>query len=225
MARPWRLWPATSSAIPSAATCCRSCTGWPGFAQLGYDVVFVEHHGWPNACWNPAHEDAERRPVRTASTSWPATPAGSACAAWCFVDRAGHVSRAVAAGARGALQERRCADRAVDGDLARGIRRMPPPHLHRHRSRVHAVRHVAGCARQPGVRLAGRLPRALQLRHAHRAARLPDPDARHQLAAAASAGGARPAAGALRARRDVLHHGDGLVAAQAHRLRRCRVRA
>jgi hypothetical protein len=24
-----------------------------GLRQLGYDVVFVEHHGWPNACWNP----------------------------------------------------------------------------------------------------------------------------------------------------------------------------
>jgi hypothetical protein len=25
-----------------------------GLRALGYDVVFVEHHGWPNACWNPA---------------------------------------------------------------------------------------------------------------------------------------------------------------------------
>lgn len=24
-----------------------------GLRSLGYDVVFVEHHGWPNACWNP----------------------------------------------------------------------------------------------------------------------------------------------------------------------------
>lgn len=24
-----------------------------GLRALGYDVVFVEHHGWPNACWNP----------------------------------------------------------------------------------------------------------------------------------------------------------------------------
>jgi hypothetical protein len=24
-----------------------------GLNSLGYDVVFAEHHGWPNACWNP----------------------------------------------------------------------------------------------------------------------------------------------------------------------------
>ena len=30
-----------------------------GLRQLGYDVVFVEHHGWPDACWNPADQDAE----------------------------------------------------------------------------------------------------------------------------------------------------------------------
>src|SRR5687768_14965007 len=24
-----------------------------GLRALGYDVVFVEHHGWPDACWNP----------------------------------------------------------------------------------------------------------------------------------------------------------------------------
>jgi hypothetical protein len=24
-----------------------------GLRKSGYDVIFVEHHGWPNACWNP----------------------------------------------------------------------------------------------------------------------------------------------------------------------------
>jgi hypothetical protein len=24
-----------------------------GLRNLGYDVVFAEHHGWPDACWNP----------------------------------------------------------------------------------------------------------------------------------------------------------------------------
>ena len=24
-----------------------------GLRRLGYDVVFVEHHGWSDACWNP----------------------------------------------------------------------------------------------------------------------------------------------------------------------------
>ncbi len=38
---------------------------------------------------------------------------------------------------------------------------------------------------------------------------LPDPDARPRLAAAAAAGGARPAAGAVHARGRVLHHRDG----------------
>ena len=48
-----------------------------GLRSLGYDVVFVEHHGWPDACWNPAHQDAERRSRRTASTSWRGMPSAS----------------------------------------------------------------------------------------------------------------------------------------------------
>src|SRR5687768_14020178 len=24
-----------------------------GLRSLGYEVVFAEHHGWPDACWNP----------------------------------------------------------------------------------------------------------------------------------------------------------------------------
>ena len=52
-----------------------------GLRRLGYDVVFVEHHGWPDACWNPRtktlSDDPTLRPRRAGRARRPA----SGCAA------------------------------------------------------------------------------------------------------------------------------------------------
>ena len=50
-----------------------------GLRRLGYDVIFVEHHGWADACWNPVTRTLSDDPP-TGSTNWRATPPGSACA-------------------------------------------------------------------------------------------------------------------------------------------------
>jgi hypothetical protein len=59
-----------------------------GLRSLGYDVVFVEHHGWPNACWNPATKELSDDPSYGIDEL-----AGHArqlgLKGWCFVDAAG----------------------------------------------------------------------------------------------------------------------------------------
>ena len=58
-----------------------------GLRQLGYDVVFVEHHGWSDACWIPA-------PRRSATIrlygieELAGHAAGLGLRGWCFVDQA-----------------------------------------------------------------------------------------------------------------------------------------
>ena len=59
-----------------------------GLRSLGYDVVFVEHHGWPDACWNPATRELSDDPsygLHELDTH--AKQLG--LKAWCFVDAAG----------------------------------------------------------------------------------------------------------------------------------------
>lgn len=59
-----------------------------GLRSLGYDVVFVEHHGWPNACWNPETRELSDDPsygIRELTTH--ARTHG--LKAWCFVDARG----------------------------------------------------------------------------------------------------------------------------------------
>ncbi len=59
-----------------------------GLRGLGYEVVFVEHHGWPDACWNPV--------TKTLSDD-PSYGLGELAAhaerfglrGWCFVDANG----------------------------------------------------------------------------------------------------------------------------------------
>jgi hypothetical protein len=59
-----------------------------GLRDLGYDVVFAEHHGWPNACWNPATKTLSDDPTYGMNEL-----AGHAerlgLRGWCFVDAAG----------------------------------------------------------------------------------------------------------------------------------------
>lgn len=59
-----------------------------GLRALGYDVVFVEHHGWPDACWNPASRTLSDDPsygINELKThaQW------LRLRGWCFVDAAG----------------------------------------------------------------------------------------------------------------------------------------
>ncbi len=59
-----------------------------GLRGLGYEVVFVEHHGWPNACWNPITKELSDDPAYgLAELSAHAAEYG--LKGWCFVDAAG----------------------------------------------------------------------------------------------------------------------------------------
>jgi hypothetical protein len=59
-----------------------------GLRALGYDVVFVEHHGWPNACWNPATGTLSDDPAYgLAELQQHAASLG--LRGWCFVDANG----------------------------------------------------------------------------------------------------------------------------------------
>ncbi len=59
-----------------------------GLRQLGYDVVFVEHHGWPDACWNPRTKTLSDDPsYGLAELTGHAERFG--LKGWCFVDQQG----------------------------------------------------------------------------------------------------------------------------------------
>jgi hypothetical protein len=59
-----------------------------GLRSLGYDVVFVEHHGWSDACWNPETKVLSDDPAYgLAELKQHATRLG--LRGWCFVDAAG----------------------------------------------------------------------------------------------------------------------------------------
>jgi hypothetical protein len=59
-----------------------------GLRSLGYDVVFVEHHGWPNACWNPITKQlSDDGSYGMAELSRHAERLG--LRGWCFVDAHG----------------------------------------------------------------------------------------------------------------------------------------
>ena len=59
-----------------------------GLRTLGYDVVFAEHHGWPEACWNPVTKTMSDDPsygIEELKTH----AASLGLRGWCFVDAAG----------------------------------------------------------------------------------------------------------------------------------------
>jgi hypothetical protein len=59
-----------------------------GLRSLGYDVVFVEHHGWPDACWNPITKElSDDGSYGMAELSAHAKRLG--LRGWCFVDAGG----------------------------------------------------------------------------------------------------------------------------------------
>lgn len=58
-----------------------------GLRGLGYDVIFVEHHGWPNACWNPLTKTLSDDPSYGLSEL--AQHARRLGVRWCFVDAQG----------------------------------------------------------------------------------------------------------------------------------------
>lgn len=59
-----------------------------GLRSLGYDVVFVEHHGWPGACWNPATKTLGDDPSYGIE-ELKAHAMRLGLRAWCFVDANG----------------------------------------------------------------------------------------------------------------------------------------
>ena len=59
-----------------------------GLAKLGYEVVFVEHHGWSNACYDPHTNTMSDDPTYGLSQILPFFKSiGSR--RWCYVDAAG----------------------------------------------------------------------------------------------------------------------------------------
>ena len=59
-----------------------------GLRALGYEVVFVEHHGWPDACWNPVTKQlSDDGSYGMAELSRHA--AWLRLRGWCFVDAQG----------------------------------------------------------------------------------------------------------------------------------------
>ncbi len=59
-----------------------------GLRSVGYDVIFVEHHGWPNACWNPSTKTLSDDPSYglgelATHAEW------LGLRGWCFVDARG----------------------------------------------------------------------------------------------------------------------------------------
>jgi hypothetical protein len=59
-----------------------------GLRSLGYDVVFAEHHGWPNACWNPETKTLSDDPSY-GLRELDAYARELGLRAWCFVDQGG----------------------------------------------------------------------------------------------------------------------------------------
>ena len=58
-----------------------------GLRGLGYEVVFAEHHGWPDACWNPLKKTLSDDPSYGLEEL--KTHAAALGTRWCFVDAAG----------------------------------------------------------------------------------------------------------------------------------------
>jgi hypothetical protein len=59
-----------------------------GLRSLGYDVVFAEHHGWPNACWNPETRTLSDDPAYGLE-ELDAHAKRLGLRGWCFVDAGG----------------------------------------------------------------------------------------------------------------------------------------
>jgi hypothetical protein len=60
-----------------------------GLAKLGYEVVFIEHHGWSNACYDPRTNTMSDDPAYGLSQILPFFKSiGSR--RWCYVDAAGN---------------------------------------------------------------------------------------------------------------------------------------
>ena len=59
-----------------------------GLRSLGYDVVFVEHHGWPDACWNPRAKTLSDDPSYGLE-ELKDHAARLGLRGWCFVDAGG----------------------------------------------------------------------------------------------------------------------------------------
>lgn len=59
-----------------------------GLRGLGYDVVFVEHHGWPDACWNPVTKTLSDDPSYGLG-ELRAHAERFGLRGWCFVDASG----------------------------------------------------------------------------------------------------------------------------------------
>jgi hypothetical protein len=59
-----------------------------GLRSLGYEVVFVEHHGWPGACWNPVTKTLGDDPSYGIE-ELKAHAERLGLRAWCFVDASG----------------------------------------------------------------------------------------------------------------------------------------
>lgn len=59
-----------------------------GLRSLGYDVVFAEHHGWPNACWNPVTRTLSDDPAYGLN-ELADHAARLGLRGWCFVDAGG----------------------------------------------------------------------------------------------------------------------------------------
>ncbi len=59
-----------------------------GLRSLGYDVVFAEHHGWPDACWNPVTKTLSDDPAYGLG-ELADYAARLGLRGWCFVDAAG----------------------------------------------------------------------------------------------------------------------------------------
>jgi hypothetical protein len=58
-----------------------------GLRGLGYDVVFAEHHGWPDACWNPVTQTLSDDPSYGLEELQ--RHASALGLRWCFVDARG----------------------------------------------------------------------------------------------------------------------------------------
>lgn len=58
-----------------------------GLRDLGYDVVFAEHHGWPDACWNPVAQTLSDDPAYAVGELQ--RQAAMFGFRWCFVDAGG----------------------------------------------------------------------------------------------------------------------------------------
>lgn len=62
-----------------------------GLRGLGYDVVFAEHHGWPDACWDPVTQTLSDDPAYGLGELQ--RHAAAFGFRWCFVDAGGTYHR------------------------------------------------------------------------------------------------------------------------------------